>query len=270
MEKEQLNPTSTGLIRNGAVWVENLYLVPNKSQTILFWILEVVLFWKTIIIYVWVSKVTQKPGWFGQGLTVNIWECNNQLELSVYNMCCSYMVLTSPNINPWIQFITMKIFMKIVQICPKSPRFTVQFFSWMGHVFDFWPTQPTLSTFTKLCNQYYYAYYCRCISTIIKSIFTILFSGIAHTKQHSIKKKIFLKIGEGGLDAGQAGTPRFLQLFSHVFFLLIIIIIMLGVSLKVKTFFPAVGTPPPCRFPGYATDLIITIFTSQKYFILYY
>ena len=69
-------------------------------------------------------------GDLGQGLTVNIWECNNQLELSVhvYNtMCCSYMVhvLTNPQVKPQIQFIIMKIFMKIVQICPKSPRFTV-------------------------------------------------------------------------------------------------------------------------------------------------
>ena len=40
-------------------------------------------------------------------------------------MCCSYMVLTNPHVKPWIQFIIMKIVMKIVQICPKSPRFTV-------------------------------------------------------------------------------------------------------------------------------------------------
>ena len=36
-----------------------------------------------------------------------------------------YMVLTKPHMKPGIQFIIMKIFMKIVKICPKSPRFTV-------------------------------------------------------------------------------------------------------------------------------------------------
>ena len=75
-----------------------------------------------------VQSHPEDQGDFGQGLTVNIWECNNQLELSVYNMCCSYMVLTYPHVKPWIQFIIMKIFMKLVQICPKSPRFTVLFF----------------------------------------------------------------------------------------------------------------------------------------------
>ena len=35
------------------------------------------------------------------------------------------MVLTKPHMKPGIQFIIMKIFMKIVKICPKSPRFTV-------------------------------------------------------------------------------------------------------------------------------------------------
>ena len=40
-------------------------------------------------------------------------------------MCCSYIVLANPNIKLRIQFIIMKIFMKIVKICPKSPRFTV-------------------------------------------------------------------------------------------------------------------------------------------------
>ena len=58
VEKEQLSLKSTGLIINGTVWVKNLYIVPNKSQTISFWILEAVLLWKTI--YVWVSKVTPK------------------------------------------------------------------------------------------------------------------------------------------------------------------------------------------------------------------
>ena len=62
---------------------------------------------------------------FGQGLTVNISECKNQLEFGVYKMCCSYMVLTNPHMKHWIQFIIIRIFMKIVKICPKSPRFTV-------------------------------------------------------------------------------------------------------------------------------------------------
>ena len=64
-------------------------------------------------------------GDFGQGLTANISECNNQPELSVYNMWCSYMVLTNPHMRPRIEFIIMKIFMKIMKICPKSPRVTV-------------------------------------------------------------------------------------------------------------------------------------------------
>ena len=71
------------------------------------------------------SKVTPKIGDFGQGSTENISECNNRLELSVYNMWRSYMVLTNPHMKPRIKFIIMKIFMKIVKICPKSPRFTV-------------------------------------------------------------------------------------------------------------------------------------------------
>ena len=114
-------------------WVNNLYLVPNKSQTISFVILEAVLLWKTIYMFV-CPKSPRRPGWVwtrfnSKGLTV-IWECNNQLELSVYNMCCSDMVLTNPHVKPWIQFIIMKIFMKIVQICPKSPQFTVLHMPW--------------------------------------------------------------------------------------------------------------------------------------------
>ena len=35
------------------------------------------------------------------------------------------MVLTNPHMKPRIEFIIMKIFMEIVKICPKSPRFTV-------------------------------------------------------------------------------------------------------------------------------------------------
>ena len=66
-------------------------------------------------------------GEFEHGSTENISECNNQLESSMYNMCCSYMVhvLTNPHMKPRIQFIIIKTFMKIVKICPKSPRFTV-------------------------------------------------------------------------------------------------------------------------------------------------
>ena len=72
-----------------------------------------------------VQSHPENRGDFGQGSTENISECNNRLELSVYNMWCSYMVLTNPHMKPRIEFIIMKIFMKIVKICPKSPRFTV-------------------------------------------------------------------------------------------------------------------------------------------------
>ena len=58
-------------------------------------------------------------GDFGQGST-NISECNNQVEL---NRCGSSMVLTNPHMKLIIQFIIMKIFMKRVKICSKSPRF---------------------------------------------------------------------------------------------------------------------------------------------------
>ena len=40
-------------------------------------------------------------------------------------MRCSYMVLNNPHMKPTIEFVIMEIFMKIVKICPKSPRFTV-------------------------------------------------------------------------------------------------------------------------------------------------
>ena len=66
-----------------------------------------------------VQSHPEDQGEFGRGLTVNISECNNLLELCVYNMCWSYMVLTNPHIKHWIQFIIMMIFMKIVKICPK-------------------------------------------------------------------------------------------------------------------------------------------------------
>ena len=68
-------------------------------------------------------KSPRRLGDFEQRSTVNISECNSQLELC--NVCCSYMVLTNPHMKPRIQFIIMKIFMKIVKICPKSPWFTI-------------------------------------------------------------------------------------------------------------------------------------------------
>ena len=72
-----------------------------------------------------VQSHPEDRGDFGQGSTENISECNNQLELSVYNMWCSYMIRTNSHMKPRIGFIIMKIFMKIVKICPKSPWFTV-------------------------------------------------------------------------------------------------------------------------------------------------
>ena len=123
MEKEQSNLPSTGLIINGAVLVKHLCHVHNKSQTIQFWILEAVLLWKTICRCV--QSHPEDRGDFEQGSTEHISECNNHLELSVYNMWCFSMVLTNPHMKPIIEFIIMKIFMKIVKICPKSPRFTV-------------------------------------------------------------------------------------------------------------------------------------------------
>ena len=72
-----------------------------------------------------VQSHPEDRGDFGQGSTANISECSNQLELSVYNMWCSYMVLTNPRIRPRLEFIIMKIFIKIVKICSKSPPFTV-------------------------------------------------------------------------------------------------------------------------------------------------
>ena len=46
-----------------------------------------------------VQSHPEDQGDFGQGLAVNISECNNLLELSVYNMCCSYMVLTNAHMK---------------------------------------------------------------------------------------------------------------------------------------------------------------------------
>ena len=61
--------------------------------------LKPVLLWKTI--YLGVQSHHEDQGDFGQVffLTVNISECNNQLELSVY-MCSSYMVVTNPHMKP--------------------------------------------------------------------------------------------------------------------------------------------------------------------------
>ena len=69
VEKEQLNLTSTGLII-GIVCINfnNLYLVPNKSPTISFWILEAVLLWKTINVWVSTVQSPEDQGDFGQGL----------------------------------------------------------------------------------------------------------------------------------------------------------------------------------------------------------
>ena len=72
-----------------------------------------------------VQSHPEDHGDFGQGSTENISEFSNQLELSVYNMWCSNMVLTNPHMKCRIEFIIMRIFMKIMKICPKSPRFTV-------------------------------------------------------------------------------------------------------------------------------------------------
>ena len=129
VEKEQLNLTSTGLIINGTVWVKNLYLSQISHKQSNFESLRQYYFGKTYIFWGVQIVSTRRPGWFWTRFNISKYlrnPCNNhQLQLSVYNMCCSYMVLTNPHVKPWIQFIIMKIFMKIVQICPKSPRFTV-------------------------------------------------------------------------------------------------------------------------------------------------
>ena len=90
-------------------------LMPNKPQTI---ILNP---WSSITlenpVYLSVQSHSKDQDDFVQGSTVNISECNNKLELSVCNMCCSHMVLTNPHMKPWNQiFIIMKIFMKTVKI----------------------------------------------------------------------------------------------------------------------------------------------------------
>ena len=134
--EEQSHLPSTGLIINGVVWVKHLYHVHNKSHTNYNIILNP---WSSITsenhICWCVQSHPEDRGDFGQGSTANISECNNQPELSVYNMWCSYMVLTNPHMRPRIEFIIMKIFMKILKICPKSPRFTVQVFMHVCHSF---------------------------------------------------------------------------------------------------------------------------------------
>ena len=77
-----------------------------------------------------VQSHPEDRGDFGQGSTNYISEYTFRLELSIYGMCCSYIVLANPIMKLRIQFIIMKIFMKIVKICPKSPRFTVP----KGHI----------------------------------------------------------------------------------------------------------------------------------------
>ena len=86
VEKEQSNLPSTGLIINGAVWVKQ---GSNGSE------------------YISEKKKKKKKK--------NRTRCNTQLELSVYNMWCSYMVLPNPHMKPRIEFTIMKIYMKIVK-----------------------------------------------------------------------------------------------------------------------------------------------------------
>ena len=95
VDKEQWNITSAGLMISGAVWVKNLHLVQNKSQTLSFWILEVVLLWK-IILCLGIQSHPEDQGDFQQGSAVNISECHNQLELSIYNMCALTWYLLVP------------------------------------------------------------------------------------------------------------------------------------------------------------------------------
>ena len=70
VEKEQLNLTSTGLMINGTVWVNNIYLVPNKSQTSHFESLRQYYYGKPLCLGV--QSHPEDQGDFGQSLTVNI------------------------------------------------------------------------------------------------------------------------------------------------------------------------------------------------------
>ena len=124
VEKEQSNLPSTGLIINGAVWVKHLYHVHNIVTDDIILNPQCSITLENHICWC-VQSHPEDRGDFGQGSTENISECNNLLELSVYNMWCSNMVLTNAHMKFRIEFIIMKIFMNIVQICPKSPRFTV-------------------------------------------------------------------------------------------------------------------------------------------------
>ena len=81
-----------------------------------------------------VQSHPEDQGDFGQGSTNHISEYTFRLELSMYGICCSYIVLANPNMKLRIQFIIMKIIMKIVKICPKSPRFTVLLFKVLNYL----------------------------------------------------------------------------------------------------------------------------------------
>ena len=97
-EEKKSNLPSTGLIINGAVWVKHLYHVHNKSQTIYFGVLEVILLWKTTLVChpedrtFW-TRFNRKYFRMWQSARV---ECN---------MWCSNMVLTNPHMKPRIEFI---------------------------------------------------------------------------------------------------------------------------------------------------------------------
>ena len=66
-----------------------------------------------------VQSHPEDRGDFGQGSTNDISESTFRMELSIHGLCCSYVVLANPNMKLRIQFIIMKIFMKVVKICPK-------------------------------------------------------------------------------------------------------------------------------------------------------
>ena len=69
-----------------------------------------------------VQRHPEGCGDFGQGSTENISECNNLLELSVYNKWCSNMVLTNPHMKFRIEFHHYEDIYDDSEICPKSPR----------------------------------------------------------------------------------------------------------------------------------------------------
>ena len=86
--KEQSNPTSTGLM---IVWVKNVYLVQNKSQTLSLWITEVVL---ENHICLGVQSHPEDQGDFEQGVQHYIFQ---NVTITVEYICCIYMVLTKPH-----------------------------------------------------------------------------------------------------------------------------------------------------------------------------